>query len=854
VNKTLVFAPLAILISLANADQGSFTNSGGTSSASGGVTIASNVANPAGTLTLNCPSSSPATCLGGSFAFASTDGSSAISASFTSGRFVEGCSGGGKGGHTTCSWAFTGYFTGIWTLHGQTQAINGVTYQAFGTGGAAAQGTAAYNSVYTPFYYSDSGQILRSDDLVGTNQVAYGTQGSGVGQFYGAAGIALDAKGRIYVADTYNCRIVRIDNIKGANWTTYGGVCGSGQGQFYDPSGIAVDSAEKIYIMDTGNSRIVRIDDMTGANWITYGAVGSGVGQFASFSSIALDTESRIYVADTGNLRIVRFDDMHGTNWTTLAHSQPINGVTYSFQSPVSVAVDSAGKIYVADNEYYAGALIRVDNMTGAGWTGLYLGPQGTAGPNSIAVDQSGAVFAGGGIGGGVRLVDGMAGVLNSSGTVIAPYGPYYVFGITPVPLPTPRPPALDPLPNSLTFANQNIGTASTSQPVMITNFGGSPLDFSSITANGGFIDASNCPAQLIAGSSCTVSVSFAPSVPGPARGSLTLTDNSGNLGSNQSIALKGLATSPVGDVAPGSLVFPAQAVNLASAAQSVVLLNTGTGPLQVATVTAAAPFSQTNNCSAPFAPGAACTILVSFTPTAIGSATGTLQITSNAGTKTLNLTGTGSAASPTVTVSPASLLFPEQLLNNKSAGQVVTIDNTGGTAVSNKGVTVTGDFAETTTCTSTLAASGKCTVTVTFKPTATGTRVGTLTINLSAGTHTVSLGGIGSNGSLPGALSFSPPTLTFNGYTIGDNPSQTVTVTNTSGTSGGILGVGMQGDSSLVDKNNCGSVLAAGATCSITVTFNPVAYGTFTSTLVVVEGSGARDTIPVTGNSAPDS
>ena len=69
--------------------------------------------------------------------------------------------------------------------------------------------------------------------------------------------------------------------MNGTNWTSYGGTCGSGRGQFYDPSGIAVDSAGKIYVMDTGNSRVVRIDDMTGANWVSYGSVGSGVGQFS---------------------------------------------------------------------------------------------------------------------------------------------------------------------------------------------------------------------------------------------------------------------------------------------------------------------------------------------------------------------------------------------------------------------------------------------------------------------------------------------------------------------------------------------------------------------------------------------
>lgn len=102
-------------------------------------------------------------------------------------------------------------------------------------------------------------------------------------------------------------------------------------------------------------------------------------------------------------------DDMYGTNWTTLTQSQPINGATYSFSSPVAVALDSSGKIYVADNEYFAGALIRVDDMTGANWTSIYFGPQGTSGPNSIAVDVGGTVFAGGGAGGSVRLVDNMA-------------------------------------------------------------------------------------------------------------------------------------------------------------------------------------------------------------------------------------------------------------------------------------------------------------------------------------------------------------------------------------------------------------------------------------------------------------
>jgi streptogramin lyase len=847
----LLLTIAAVFCSLVHADQGSFTNAGGGTSSVPSIT--SNVTNPPGVLNMDCPGANPTSCSGGALTFLSTDGSTSISASFTGGSFIESCSGGGKGGHVTCGYTFTGYFSGTLTVNSSTEAIIGTTYQTFGTGGAAAQGTTAYNSAYAPFYYSDSEQILRSDDLLGTNQITYGTQGGGVGQFYGAYGIALDAAGKIYVADTYNCRIVRIDNMKGTNWTSYGGTCGSGQGQFSDPSGIALDSAGRIYVMDTGNSRIVRIDDLNGTNWISYGAVGSGAGQFAQYlTSLAVDSSGRIYVADTGNVRIVRMDDMSGTNWTTLTQSQPINGATYSFSSPVAVALDSAGKIYVADNEYFAGALVRVDDMTGANWTSIYFGPKGTAGPNSIAVDPNGTVFAGGGVGGSVKLVDSMVGVLNSSAT-ISPAGSYYVFGITPIPQPRPLPAAMTFSPVALSFANQNINTSSAPRPVNITNFGGSPLALS-FTPTGGFIDTATCPANLIAGSSCTVSVSFAPSVTGPANGLLTLSDNSGNLGSQQTVTLTGVATSPVAYVAPGSLLFPAQVLNTASAAQSVVVLNAGTGPMHVTNVAAAAPFSQTNNCTASIAPGAACTIQISFTPSVTAMTTGTLTINDNAGTQTVGLGGTGRTVASTVTVSPAGLLFPEQLLKTRSADQLVTITNTGKSAVSNSGVTVTGDFTEATNCAASLGAGKKCYVKVYFTPTAAGTRPGTLIINLSTGAQTVSLTGSGSTGSLPGALNVSPPALTFSGYTIGDNPSQVVTVTNTSGASVGILQIIIKGNSSLTQLNRCPAVLAPGATCSIAVTFTPVAYGTFYSTLSVVEGSGAVDVVPTTAVSAPSS
>jgi hypothetical protein len=551
-NKALLLTLFAILTPVAYADQGSFTNSGGSTSVSSGVTINSTVAAPPGSLTLNCPAIAAGGCAGGSLTYLSTDGTTVINASFTSGTFPETCSGGGKGGHVVCSYFFTGHFIGTLTVNGLAQAINGVTYQSFGVNGASANGATAYNSAYTPFYFSNSGQILRSDDLNGTNLISYGTQGGGVGQFYGAYGIALDSAGRIYISDTYNGRIVRIDDMNGTNWTSYG-TWGSGVGQFMDSSGISVDSLGRIYVMDTGNNRLVRMDDMNGTNWTTLSALGSGVGQFAQYyAPVAFDASGRIYVADTGNRRIVRMDDLNGTNWITLTQSPVINGYIYSMQSPIGVGVDAAGKIYIADQESYQPAVIRVDDMTGTNWTSVYLGASST--PHSIAVDPSGMVIVGGG---GAQIVDEMVAVLTSSSALTQFYGPYYVFGATLVPVPSPRPAAINFSPATLTFGNQNMGTSSAPQPVTIANFGGSPLNFSSITASAGFsADTSHCLNSLVAGTNCTVYVTFTPSVTGPVNGSLTIADNSFNLGSTQVVTLSGTGIPPapvLSTIAPAS-------------------------------------------------------------------------------------------------------------------------------------------------------------------------------------------------------------------------------------------------------------------------------------------------------------
>jgi len=178
--RTLIISCLAVIMPLAYADQGGFENSGGS------LTGGSPVANPAGTLIIS----------GNTLTFLTADSSTVVNATFTTNSTVENCSGGGKGGHVTCSYTFTGTFSGTLTAKGYTQAINGSTYQVYGTNGVVAFGNTGYNSSYTPLYFTDgNARILRSDDLSGANAIAYGTQGTGIGQFYGPSGFVVTIVG-----------------------------------------------------------------------------------------------------------------------------------------------------------------------------------------------------------------------------------------------------------------------------------------------------------------------------------------------------------------------------------------------------------------------------------------------------------------------------------------------------------------------------------------------------------------------------------------------------------------------------------------------------------------------------------
>jgi Abnormal spindle-like microcephaly-assoc'd, ASPM-SPD-2-Hydin len=222
---------------------------------------------------------------------------------------------------------------------------------------------------------------------------------------------------------------------------------------------------------------------------------------------------------------------------------------------------------------------------------------------------------------------------------------------------------------------------------------------------------------------------------------------------------------------------------------------------------------------------------------------------------------GAGPLPGPAVGLSPSSLTFPSTTPGQTSAAQSVTLTNTGTNALTISSVGLSGanpgDFAQTNTCPlgpATLAAGASCTVSVTFTPAATGSRSASLIVtdNASGSPHTVALSGTGA--SAP-AVGLSPSSLTFASTTVGQSSApQSVTVSNTGSGSLTISSIGVSGASAgdFGQTNNCPGSLAAGASCTVSVTFTPTASGARNASVVIADNAGGSPhSVPLSGTGA---
>jgi hypothetical protein len=198
------------------------------------------------------------------------------------------------------------------------------------------------------------------------------------------------------------------------------------------------------------------------------------------------------------------------------------------------------------------------------------------------------------------------------------------------------------------------------------------------------------------------------------------------------------------------------------------------------------------------------------------------------------------------VTVSPTALSFGSVASGSSSAPQTVTVSNPTGSAAAISSISAGGDFSQSNGCGSSIAANGSCTVSVTFAPTATGNRTGTLTVNAGGITNTVSLAG---TGAAPGpVLNANPASLSFARTVVGSAAAaQTVTVTNPGTSAATVSNVAVTGDFS--QTSNCGTI-AVGGSCAVTVSFKPTAAGARTGTLTLTSNANnSPTTVALSGN-----
>ena len=526
--------------------------------------------------------------------------------------------------------------------------------------------------------------------------------------------------------------------------------------------------------------------------------------------------------ADTDVPHVYRSTDF-GAHWTNISSNLP--------NAPAnSLVVDpnDANTVYVAmDTGVYVTQQI---TTCGAGncWS-----PLGTGLPNAPVTQ----ILAGAGIPTG----DGRLGMIRA-----ATYGR----GLWQTPLlsaVSAFAPGLAANPASLSFGSQPEATESSSQTITLTSTGSSPVTISSLVVTGDFVERDTCSGQTIpVGGTCSVSVEFAPTATGQRSGLLTVYANIS--GGQVTVALSGTATAPAAVVlTPLMLGFPSTIVNQTAASQIITVSNTGGNAATLGGVAVTGDFAiEQNTCGSALPSQTGCSLVITFTPTASGTRTGTLTITDSAGTQTAQLSGIGQAPA-TDTLSPASLSFAQQQVGTISSAQQVTLTNAGDVPLTLIAASVTsGDFAATNACSNSLAPHSSCAVTVTFVPTAVGTRTGTLTVSDQVRTQSVTLSG---TGVAPPGVSLTPTTISFGSYGVGlDSPPQTVTLTNNGGLILSISSASVTGDFAIA-SNTCGSTLAVGTACSMVILFAPTTAGERTGTLILSDNApSGTQSVAMTG------
>ncbi|GAA2022046.1 hypothetical protein GCM10009839_19110 [Catenulispora yoronensis] len=447
--------------------------------------------------------------------------------------------------------------------------------------------------------------------------------------------------------------------------------------------------------------------------------------------------------------------------------------------------------------------------------------------------------------------------------------------------------------PSALGFGSVVTGSSSAAQAVTITNTGTASAPVSSIAASGDFGQTNNCGSSLAAGANCTISVTFTPSAAGNRSGNLTVTAS--GITSTVPLSGTGVAPGPILAANPSSLTFPTTLSGSSSATQTATVTNTGTTAATVSSVAATGDFSQTNNC-ATLAVGASCTVTVKFTPTASGTRSGAVTITSNANNNPVSIALTGSGVDSSTNIALHQPATASSQVNGTQAATTATDGDPNTYWESANGafpqwlqvdLGAAAGIGKVTLLLPPSSAWATRTQTLSVQTSTDGTNfstiVGSATYTFTSPANTVSInlpttsaryvrvnitansgwsagqisefqvypsGGPVTPPPTSPVLNANPGSLTFASQALNTtSASQAVTVTNAGTAAGTVSGVSVTGDFS--QTNNCSSV-AVGASCTVNVSFKPTASGTRTGTLTVTSNAtNSPATVALSGTGA---
>lgn len=409
--------------------------------------------------------------------------------------------------------------------------------------------------------------------------------------------------------------------------------------------------------------------------------------------------------------------------------------------------------------------------------------------------------------------------------------------------------PSLCVVPGSLDFGKIGLHVPSAPASIAITNCGKIKvvIDKVSITNSQQFTHTDNCPHQPLAlapGAACAVALRFFPDVEGLRQADLLI--NSEKDKDKVTVHLSGTGVSSKTTLSTTHIVFLPQLVGTQSKPGYVTIRNTYTEhALHIDSAKIEGDFVLVPGILPCAVPGdlrasGTCTLAVSFAPHTSGSLEGRLIINDSdpASPHVIALNGISTG----IDIAPTQLVWDRNVVGAAADTKEFTMRAVGEQALQIESIKTHGDFEQHNSCGKELHAGTSCTVTVAFKPTESGKRVGSVSIMDSDPTRAQSVFLIGWGGVaslLPSALLFEPQAM---GTT---SPPQTVTLKNYGSTSLTVSSINVNGDFAVPAKT-CGESLQAGQSCTLSVSFSPTHGGAATG-FVAVDESGDKTPVKIT-------